>query len=252
MESLNQYADRLMAAAKVGEGKIQFFAKFLTRNDDSGRHGILLPSDAYEFFPEFKIDDLSKNQTIPFKSYDFIKGVDVDLSYKYYERYPERRLTCVNGIVNRNKHLLRLQIFLRVENLSGEVRFVHDAYSGQEALTRWLEFVGQDAPVLLGSFAVLPVGASEFRIDEPLQALLDKFDVIKGGWFESMRSGSTGIGFTFETLMGIEENNDPNADFRGIEIKCKRKKMKGNEASGKLNLFQQGPIWTRGKPIIEV
>ena len=58
----------------------------------------------------------------------------------------------------------------------------------------------------------------------------------------SLRSGSTGIGYTFETLLGIEENNDQTADFRGIEIKCKLGKEKDSPA-GRTNLFQLGPVW---------
>lgn len=42
--------------------------------------------------------------------------------------------------------------------------------------------------------------------------------------------------------MGIKENNDKRADFRGIEIKCKQVKEAGGHG-GKINLFQQAPRW---------
>lgn len=42
--------------------------------------------------------------------------------------------------------------------------------------------------------------------------------------------------------MGIKENNDRRADFRGIDVKCKQVKETGGHG-GKINLFQQAPRW---------
>ena len=39
------------------------------------------------------------------------------------------------------------------------------------------------------------------------------------GWIQSKRKGPTGIGYTFEELLGKQEDNMPIADFQGIEIK---------------------------------
>ena len=49
-------------------------------------------------------------------------------------------------------------------------------------------------------------------------------EVSSRGFVVSLRTGDTGIGYTFETLVGVEENNDKTADFKGIEIKCKQTK----------------------------
>jgi len=47
-----------------------------------------------------------------------------------------------------------------------------------------------------------------------------KFENIKKrGWIESMRKGATGIGYTFETLLGKPEESFPVPDFGEIEIK---------------------------------
>jgi hypothetical protein len=74
--------------------------------------------------------------------------------------------------------------------------------------------------------------------------LLEKFDGIKErGWVDSLRTRDTGIGYTFETLLDIKENNDQQADFKGIEIKCKGTKEGERSTSTKLNLFQAGPNW---------
>ena len=39
------------------------------------------------------------------------------------------------------------------------------------------------------------------------------------GYIKTMRKGSTGVGYTFEKLLGKEEDNLPFPDYKGIEIK---------------------------------
>ena len=47
-----------------------------------------------------------------------------------------------------------------------------------------------------------------------------KFEEIRRkGWIESKRKGTTGIGYTFEKMIGKNEDNLPIADYEGIEIK---------------------------------
>lgn len=48
------------------------------------------------------------------------------------------------------------------------------------------------------------------------------------GWIKSLRKGSTGIGYTFETLIGKNEEQFPIADYKDIEIKVKKKYGYGN------------------------
>lgn len=70
-----------------------------------------------------------------------------------------------------------------------------------------------------------------------MRDLLVKFLKIKDkGWIESLRKGTTGIGYTFETLIGKPEESFPIADFEGIEIKVKRRYSKG-----KITLFNATP-----------
>lgn len=52
----------------------------------------------------------------------------------------------------------------------------------------------------------------------------------------SQRKGSTGIGYTFERLIGKEEENFPIADYNNIEIKVKRRYSKGD-----ITLFSANP-----------
>lgn len=50
--------------------------------------------------------------------------------------------------------------------------------------------------------------------------------VNKMGWVKSLRKGPGGIGYTFETLIGKEEEDFPIPDFNSIEIKTMRYKSK--------------------------
>ncbi len=46
------------------------------------------------------------------------------------------------------------------------------------------------------------------------------------GWIESKRKGTTGIGYTFETLLGKEEESFPIPDYGSIEIKTRYRNAK--------------------------
>lgn len=65
-------------------------------------------------------------------------------------------------------------------------------------------------------------------ITEDVIVLKQEFERIKKmGYVKSTRSGFTGIGKTFEDLIGKEEDTLEAPDFRGIEIKTKRGYSKG-------------------------
>jgi hypothetical protein len=52
--------------------------------------------------------------------------------------------------------------------------------------------------------------------------LKKKFKVIHDmGKIKSLRKGTTGIGYTFEMLLGKKEDQSPAPDYKGIEIKCR-------------------------------
>mgnify|MGYP003571504718 CR=1 FL=1 len=62
---------------------------------------------------------------------------------------------------------------------------------------------------------------------DDLVDLKQRFDKIqKMGWIETMREGTTGIGYTFETLIGKQEEDFPIPDFKSIEIKTRFKNAK--------------------------
>ena len=69
----------------------------------------------------------------------------------------------------------------------------------------------------------------------------DFLRIKKLGFVESHRSHNTGIGKTFEDLIGITENNNQTNDYMNlIEIKSQRKKRK------LYNSFTKSPTYPEG------
>lgn len=248
----------LEAYARQVSGDIDFesaeiFAKILTANDDAGRHGVLIPSESYSFFPELPIPDVTANATALFRGFDAVAHQYKDFGWKYYQRYPERRITRLNARLNDVAHGRRVAIFLRVVSRDGVVTYLADAIV--EGIDERFDVLvgllfGSEVPTVSGAFVRLPVDASTFSIDAALEDLLQRYDSISSRWIDSMRTGDTGIGYTFESLVGVVENNDQGADFRGIELKCKLKRDH-RPATGKINLFQLAPSWATAQRGIE-
>ena len=84
-----------------------------------------------------------------------------------------------------------------------------------------------------------------------LMELNRKFNVIHDiGWIQSLREGSTGVGYTFETLLGKPEDSNSEPDYNGIEIKTHRSKStshislfncvpKGNSSNEVENIYNK-------------
>ena len=78
-----------------------------------------------------------------------------------------------------------------------------------------------------------------------LTELLKRFDRITAmGFVRTQRSGSTGVGYTLESLLGIRENNSPRGDLLGMEIKAYRDSETEFDDRGKMNLFLKEPEWS--------
>lgn len=232
------------AGQKLRGGEI--FSKVLSNNDDAGKHGVLIPTEGYDFFPETNIADKTANQTWLLDVFDFISKKRQHSAYKYYERYPERRITRLNPEFNDRQHGRRVAIFIRAEHQDGSVGYYADfarEFIDDDFQSLCSILFGGVATLAEGVFSIQSVDSPIFVPDEALNDLLGRFDEISEmGWINSLREGDTGIGYTFESLVGIVENNDRKADFRGIEIKCKQLKESGG-GGGKINLFQQAPCW---------
>lgn len=99
-----------------------------------------------------------------------------------------------------------------------------------------------------GMFALLRNAKADDALgSSQLQLFLRKFDDIKArGFVQTQRRGSTGIGYTFETLMGLKENNNPTGDFLGMELKAYRDDEGALDDTEKMNLFLKEPEWLDG------
>jgi len=240
------------AASVFGAKPLQVFAKILTSNDDSGRHGVLIPNEAYGFFPELPIPDQSNNETVLIRGLDVASGAIKSLGWKYYQRYPERRITRLGPSFNNTGDGLRLALFIKARLPDGSVGYLFDIRLEKQDEDFWqlggALFAG--APIEPGAFVQLPLGHA-FHEDDVLSELVAHYDRINSlGWINTMRTGDTGVGYTFEELVGIKENNRQEADFKGIEIKCKLQRQKGRPSS-KTNLFQVGPVWSQKQKSID-
>jgi len=72
------------------------------------------------------------------------------------------------------------------------------------------------------------------------ETLIDKIkEIYNEGWIKTLKRGDTGVGYTFETKLGIKANSKKKPDFMGIEIKAFRKRTSGSLVT----LFSQVPNW---------
>lgn len=66
-------------------------------------------------------------------------------------------------------------------------------------------------------------------------------EISRKGYIQTYRAGDTGVGMTLETLLGIQANSKRAPDFKGIELKAKRRRGKGGE--NRSTLFSKAPNW---------
>jgi hypothetical protein len=231
-------------AGNIEFASAEVFAKILTSNDDAGRHGVLIPREAYTFFPDLPIPDPDINSTVTFSAIDAATRRQRIYGWKYYQRYPERRVTRLDAKLNDTAHGKRLAIFLRITAGDGRDTYFFDAsVEGVDPdFDHRIEMLfDPSVPRDPGAFIRSPVDERRFEVDENLALLLDRFDEICfPRWIPTRRTGDTGIGYTFESLVGVEENNSQDADFNGIELKTS---LLRNARAGKINLFQAAPTW---------
>ncbi len=227
------------------------FCKILTPNDDSGRHGVLIPVTAYSIFPQIANFDSTRQENYTERIITLWKsGADIQRkgsSYKHYYRYPERRITAL-GSQKLDAAPANSMILVARHKDNNRTFEIHVFYPEETSYQRLVE----DLKIALIKPGIFYLDKEwdvrkHVKQSEALLELLEYFDGIKAkGFVRTLRPGPTGVGYTFETLMGIKENNDSLADFRGIEIKTFRSaEMKMNVAE-KTNLFLKEPRWSDG------
>ena len=82
--------------------------------------------------------------------------------------------------------------------------------------------------------------SSQQTSDEASELLTMLSDVSRKGFIKTMRPGDTGVGFTLETLLGIEANSNKAPDYKGIELKSSRVSKASNKQT---TVFSQVPNW---------
>lgn len=224
--------------------------KILTPNDDSGRHGVLIPVGAYSMFPEFPDfePDVAVNYTLPIKSrWPEEESPDRNSSYKHYHRYPERRITALGSTELNSAPPQSLIVIGRRRGTEDdfEIHLLRPTDQRYGEVLRDLGFKSSGA----GVFVLQRDWTPSLKVAEnpSLAELLSRFDKLKSlGFVTTTRGGDTAVGHTFELHMGVEENNLGTADFAGIELKAIRRSDFDRGSPERTNLFLKEPKWIDG------
>ena len=117
----------------------------------------------------------------------------------------------------------------------------------RSALCRYFGIVESDVrPGVFGIYSPWSVRGPPVR-SAALDGFLEQFDWLSSrGFVSTQRSGSTGVGYTLESLLEIPENNNPAGDFLGMELKAHRRTRAAASGSKRMNLFLKEPTWTDG------
>ncbi|OBZ10933.1 MvaI/BcnI family restriction endonuclease [Bacillus sp. FJAT-26390] len=230
------------------------FCKVLTPNDDSGRHGVLIPVFAYWMFPNFPsfVPGAPINYEEPIVTYwKEAAGWDrKESKWKHYHRYPERRMTSLSPELLNNKVPGSLVV---VAKLKGGYEYECLVISPQDSNYRDIGklFKLSESDGIFAGASILPFSSLFVQTQSALDELVDKIKVISQmNYVTSLRTGDTGIGFTFETLLGIDANSDRAPDYKGIEIKTSRSKQvkaRRKSQTGKQTLFSLIPNWGKAR-----
>jgi hypothetical protein len=228
------------------------FCKVLAPNDDSGRHGVLIPVYAYRMFPTFKYfkPDSGINYEESIVTYwDENTGFNQKQSkWKHYHRYPERRMTSLSPELLNNKvegSLLLVGKYKDKFEYECYVIAPNDSlYDGVGDLFKLDKKDGYfTGTAILPMQDILTGKANNLPLEELVIMLKD---INHSGYIETLRDGDTGVGFTFESSIGIEANSNKAPDYKGIEIKCSRSqqlKKQRRVSTGKQTLFSLVPNW---------
>jgi hypothetical protein len=227
------------------------FCKVLTPNDDSGRHGVLIPVFAYRIFPEFNnfepTSSINYEEPIVTHWSESVGWTTKNSKWKHYHRYPERRMTSLSPELLNNK----------IENSLLIVGKYKDAFEYECIL------IAPDNPSYYSIAELFHINLHQEKITglsaispfheliSPKTTILDELvakvtEISKRGFIPSIGIGDRGIGLTFENLLDIQPNSDKEPDYKGIEIKCSsslKAKHKRTVQTGKQTLFAQIPEW---------
>lgn len=227
------------------------FLKVLSRSDDSGRNGVQMPQAAWSIFPRLRGDkEPTTNGSHPITTVWGRTGQTRTQPsiWRRGRASNERYLTALGSKRLNEKPPFSVFVLARYRDRSRGYE-AHVLYPGDRLYSKTLDWFGVTDPVTRDLFSLVRDvhrGHSAKRTTA-LSEFLRKFDVIKSrGYVKTLRSGSTGIGYTLETMLGLDENNDPAGDFQGMELKAYRDSEATLDDTEKMNLFLKEPQWLDG------
>lgn len=213
--------------------------KVLTANDDSGRHGILVPIESYPLFPPLgaEIAAGEKNPARPIETQWLVGGewTQRASSFRHYDRYPERRLT---SLFPAQVNVEDPRIAVLAKRVGAFAYRCRIERPGSDGWLRALQLLAS-RDVNPGDLAVLSVGAPGAPSSVFLELLEELEAVAARGWIPTLRAGDTGVGMTLESELGIAANAKKEPDYRGIELKAKRDRR----SASRRTLFSKTPQW---------
>ncbi|MDA7938549.1 MvaI/BcnI family restriction endonuclease [Pirellulales bacterium] len=243
MTNTDSIASRFTDTASI----IGIMCKKIAPNDDSGRHGVVIPVDAYPLFPKFSgfNPDQDENYTENIEIRWPQLGIqDFESSrWKHYHRYPERRLTRLNPIINslENDSLLLVG---RIDNSNNryEAIVIKPSDRDYQAILSYTSL----QPNKPGCFIDLEwphsnASSSSSFLDE----FMDVFNSrIRNRWIATSGAGDRAVGETFESIYEVPRNNSQASDWKDLEFKC----ITGSdtESSKDKKLFLKEPQWNDG------
>lgn len=222
------------------------FCKLLTKNEDSGRHGIVVPVDVYKVLPDIT-NNVSGSYEIlsccftPIDSKPSKKLPSVQ--FKLYNQpshsHPERRLTGFQSPALNSSTENDLFI-LGKKGTDYEAYFIPKSSSRYADIIKEVSLFGLKAGSFFLDSSWSP-STPKATISPELQDLLSEFDKLDDNYQPTVIAADKAVGVTFERLLGINENNSSRGgDFKGIEIKC-YKRRKGIQQDAQ-DLFLKEPV----------
>ena len=226
------------------------FVKVLAKTGDTSRPRVVIPPAAWSLLPAFAKLKARRDSTLEVTTLWSGNGQlrRQRANWTHDDRSRERWLTGLwtkraDGDLSGSLLVLARR---RDEKNLFEVRVVRKDHPAHAVALKACAFEEDAAG---GSFAIMhsPNLRVPLARSRAMTKFLPEFDKIKAaGFTKTLRAGSTGIGYTLETLLGLRENNDPRGDFDGMEVKAYRDSEAALDDAEKMNLFLKEPKWLDG------
>jgi len=228
----------------------RLLVKVLTDNDDSGRHGVLVPSAAYGFFGDWEapLELPGANHTRPISTIRRDINRRVKSSLKYYQRYPERRITALrfSEMVHSEEKPKGSAILVARRTDSPDLYEIHLLDPGKVSHRTVLGELGL-LEAEAGDWKILSPDVLRPQAGEGLQKILAGFDRCAGQWvpYQSQTKATNGVGLLAQKIVGmVGQDNRSGPDVMATELKGML--ATDLESAKDADLFLKEPRWLDG------